>query len=199
MGDNQKQTYQFLPKAILVVIGVLLIGAAVIALADYLAEAWLEANAPPRFRDKVGNPVAEFTAITGLACPSDTEVLLSDDTHGGFNGDGTLCIAVRVRTETIEAWWADHPPWGAEEWKAGPVPTEIGSNCTSDERCIWLMTDDDGTWQYCGFQPTKELLESKGNRYAAEARGPRSRKWHNGNILVVDKEACEAWLYIWDM
>lgn len=159
---------------------------------------FLRTNAPKRFASHVMNPREEFEKATGILCPLSSQLILSEDTHGGMQGDGTLCIAWTMKREIISRWLADPPPWNLKEWKRGPVPTNIGVNCSLETRPLWAVSDATGP-RYGGDQQLQELLGSKDVRYVAKNRGPSSLPWHNGNLLIIDTTTNSAWLFVWDM
>ena len=194
MSNSSKEMYWDLRRgAILLTLGFLAVVTILSAL-RYAGHAFFEANSPRRFRDHVANPIGEFEKVTGLSCPASTQPVLSEDTHGGFHGDGKLYIALRAKQEVVEGWLADRPPWDAQQWRRGPVPIEIGIHCSLPGRRIWSISG-----KYEGDQQSRELLESEHVWYAAKDRGPSSIRWHNGSLLLIDTKSDTAWLFVWDM
>lgn len=162
------------------------------------AECFFRANAPNRFRDRVECPIEDFERITGLPCPSDIQSVVSEDTHGGLHGDGRLVISLAVRPELIDLWLKSRPPWNARGWRNGPVPVEIGVNCTSGKQTLWTASDEEGRSTYQGTQEARCLLDAERIWYVAHDRGPSTMPWHNGNALILDPGTNRVWLFVWD-
>lgn len=186
-------------RAAIVPLGIALLGMIAILGGIRVAfDYFLRMNAPKRFTSHVANPRDEFEKATGLQCPLSSELILSEDTHGGLQGDGTLCIAWMMKQDVVGRWLASQPPWNVKEWERGPVPSHIGVRCGLESRPVWAVSDATGR-RYGGDRHLEELLGSKDVRYVAKNRGPSSRPWHNGNLLIVDTTTNSTWLFLWDM
>jgi hypothetical protein len=180
-------------------VGILVI-LVILSTVRYAFEKFFESNAPKRFRSQVFSPIEEFEKVTGLTTiPSSTQIIIAEDTHGGLQGDGTICIALKVKHDVLGGWTNNLPPWSVDIWGRGPVPSEIGVNCSMQSRPLWTISDSKGAKKYGGDQQLRELLESQDIWYVAKNRGPSTIPWHNGNLLVIDTKTDTAWLFVWDM
>ena len=130
---------------------------------------------PERFRETVKDPGKDFSDMTGIPWPPNATVVLVDDSHGGFHGDGEFYIVADVSSETLLRWLEMEPPWGVRAWKRGPVPHEIAFHSE-------LEAD----------------LSSPTIWYAARERGAGSIRWHNGDVLAFDPERGRLWVTAWD-
>lgn len=128
-------------------------------------------------RDAIPNPAAEFSEITRLELPEGAKLVVADDTHGGFHGDGELFFVYTVSREAIEEWLVEPPPWSQREWQRGPVPREISSHCLD--------------------APTEGMNRNR-VRYVAEDSEYSGIPWHNGRLLVLDPQAGRVVLSCWD-
>jgi len=186
-------------RAGIVLLGIALLGmVAIVGGIRFAFDYFLRTNAPKRFTSHVANPREEFEKATGLQCPLSSQLILSEDTHGGLQGDGTLCIAWTMKQDVVGRWLAGQPPWNVKEWERGPVPSHMGVHCSLETRPVWVVSDATAP-RYGGDQQLQQLLGSKDVRYAAKNRGPSSHPWHNGNLLIVDTTTNSAWLFVWDM
>lgn len=125
----------------------------------------------------ISDPISEFTNATGLSLPSNAKVVDAADTHGGFHGDGELCLILKTNPVVIENWLSDAPPWKQKDWLVGPVPSEVASHC--------LETPTTG-------------MKSTEVRYFAEDFKLSSIPWHNGRLLVVNPKTGQVTLSWWD-
>ena len=160
---------------------------------------FLRTNAPERFASHVVNLREQFEKAAELECPLSSQLLLSEDTHGGLQGDGTLCIAWTMKQEVVGRWLAGQPPWNGKSWERGPVPSHIGVRCHLGTRLGMgsIGRNRSKIWR----RPAVSTVawSQKNVRYAAKNRGPSSLPWHNGNLLIVDTTTNSVWLFMWDM
>ena len=152
----------------LVAIPVVIIGGSLVVVVVGLSR---EDSVRPR---PVSDPIVYFENITGLSCPRPTQVLFSEDTHGGMHGDGTLTVGLQVEKRVIRGWLLKVPPplW-AEEWRNGPICDKLNDRVSL------------------------ELGKSPDVRYVAKDRN-FDGEWRNGTLLVLDPKTGEAWLFVWD-
>ena len=198
MARRRTESRRLAPQVILGLGTALFVAIGGVVATWYILNIWRETPAVQRFGNEAGSCLSDFTAITGLQCPGDTTVNYFVDTHGGLQGDGLLCLIVTVGIDTINRWSSNSAPWGGK-WTQGPVPVNIGVNCSTNDRRIWLTTASGGAQEYRGFQPTIDVLQSGAVLYVAKPRGPETMNWHNGNLLIIDRESGQAWLFLWDM
>ncbi len=139
---------------------------------------------PRRFREVVADPGADFTKLTGLPWPGAARVVLVGDDHGGFHGDGEFYLVFDVDRETIGGWLSGRPPWNAEAWRSGPVPSDVAGHC-------WFGGGP-------GSRANDGVFKDEKMRYVATSRGPASMPWHNGNLIVIDAKHSRILLSSWD-
>jgi hypothetical protein len=132
----------------------------------------------------VGTPDTsrEFTEATGLEYPESARAFYSYDDHTGPFGDGEGHLVLEVDKGTINKWLTESPPWDAEQWRSGPVASEIAGNCLVRH----------------GNSELNRLMNSPDTRYVALDVGPPALSWHNGRLLLIDSATSKVWLFVWN-
>jgi hypothetical protein len=144
-------------------------------------------------------PEALFSQYTGLEWPATATIVSTGDGHSGlFNNEGEFHLVFDTDRATLDEWLAGLPPWQQSQWKRGPVPTEIGFHCNFGSDGVAAVSHDGKTSEYSGDPQLVQRLGSNRIWYAAQERGCKSLRWHNGSLLVIDLKNHRGWLSVWD-
>ncbi|MEM1069151.1 MAG: hypothetical protein AAGI63_09665 [Planctomycetota bacterium] len=139
------------------------------------------------------SPQSVFERETGLNWPPNASIVSTGDDHRGLLGDGEFHVVFTVDDETV-AELLSNP----SNWRSGPVPIEIGLNCSFGTNGVSAMSIDGGTTHYTGNPELEDVLGSSEVIYTAHERCCDTIEWHNGTLLIVDPRHNKVWLAIWD-
>ena len=146
-----------------------------------------------------GDAETKFQDETGFKVPESWLFVRGGDTHGGLMGDGESFAVYELNKKDLGTLVGNNSPW-SNKWLTGPVPHEIGVHYrfgnTSDELSGFISVDD-GPKEYHGHPETVSILSSQNSVCDAKERCDNP-PWHNGHLLVVDRENRRIYLSVWD-
>ena len=125
------------------------------------------------------SPVKDFERETGFNVSESMKILSSDDTHGGFLGDGEFYVIFQADAKVVSEYINSKPPWDNNKWLKGPIDPFILQHCSFGR----------GLGR---FSNPKEVF------YVARNRGPAELPWHNGDLFFIDPDNNSVWYSRWD-
>lgn len=121
-------------------------------------------------------PDVTFARGAGLEWPESAEII----TTGGefFVFDSEFYMVFKADHEVLETWLSGAPPWGMQEWQAGPIPSKIPSGIN---------------------EPDIHISDSKTAWYVVKEYCCEDLAFHSGDLLIIDLETntvlWKSWQY----
>ena len=117
-----------------------------------------------------------FSDSAGFPMPTNAQIIISCDNHGGFHGDGEYYIVFSTTAKNIEDYQRESI-WNLQ-WIKGSVPSEISYRTVLSNKF-------------------KDILESSEISYIVENRNTQI-PLHNGRLIVIYPKENKVLYSKWD-